>query len=812
MKRILKWSAYFAAGVATLAAITLIVVKIYQKEILASINERLKETVNGDLNIGDYHITMLHNFPRITITLEDIYLRGPEYDRFQRAFLKARRIDINISPLKLLRKEVGIKTIDIEHGEVFVFRTVDGYSNTNVFKRRLAGARPSTGRLRVTDSKEINLQDVRLIYYDSLKKKSFGVHFVRTENTIASAGTNTSLHVEGNMTFEGLMLNAAKGTFLKNKNTLADLNIELDSTGRDVTLNTSKLIFDRSSIELSGSFLFNDPAGFTLDIQSDRMNYAEGLSILPDSLAKKLGKYFVEQPLKIKVNIQGVLESGVKPALDIAFSFQNSNASFGNLTFQQMDAIGTFHNHMNSDLPNDDSNSQLQFTHLKAVTNNLNVEAKATLSDLRDPKVDLAATFNADLKRLNDNVDSTKIRLTGGHFVSTFTYSGKLREYLDENRSQYEGKLAGKASISDGSVLFQERKATVKGLQADFRFTEKQFDIKKMNLTLNKDAIAVRGTVTDFIPFFVNPRKTGKVRLKISSPRLDMTSLLLARKGRSSRSKKAASKKRIATMVDRISNELEFRLDFDVKEFINKTFKATMVRGQIMLANDQFFIKDAGMNFADGKVALNLRVTDLERDVNPIVIDARLDDVGLKQFFYCFNDFNQTTFRNDHVDGKISLDLHLEAEVNDKLVLLMPNLRAQANFTIKDGRLKKFEPMQRLSNFLLKGRDFSDVQFGEITSSIDMRGTMLDISRMEIESTVLTMFIEGRYDLRDSTDLSIQVPLNNLKKRDQDIAPENIGVDAKAGASVFLRVRPDKNGKTSISFDPFKKLRKKKRR
>jgi hypothetical protein len=198
--------------------------------------------------------------------------------------------------------------------------------------------------------------------------------------------------------------------------------------------------------------------------------------------------------------------------------------------------------------------------------------------------------------------------------------------------------------------------------------------------------------------------------------------------------------------------------------------------------------------------------------MNPLVIDATLKDVGLKQFFICFNDFNQTTFRNDHVDGKISLDLHLEGVVNDKLEVLVPDLRAQANFTIKEGRLKQFEPMQRLSNFLLKGRDFSDVQFGEITSSIDVRGTMLDISRMEIESTVLTMFIEGRYDLKDSTDLSIQIPLSNLKKRDQEIAPENIGVHAKAGASVFLRVRPDKNGKTAISFDPFKKLREKKKK
>lgn len=183
----------------------------------------------------------------------------------------------------------------------------------------------------------------------------------------------------------------------------------------------------------------------------------------------------------------------------------------------------------------------------------------------------------------------------------------------------------------------------------------------------------------------------------------------------------------------------------------------------------------------------------------------------MKQFFYCFNDFNQSTFRHEHVDGKLSLDLNLRSELNDKFELQTANLLAKATFSIRDGSLKNFEPMQRLSNFLLKGRDFTDVQFSDISTQIEMHGTAVTVSRMEIESTVLTMFIEGTYDLKENSDLSIQVPLSNLKKRDQDIAPENIGVDAKVGASVYLRVKPDKNGKTSISYDPFKKLRKKKK-
>jgi hypothetical protein len=77
----------------------------------------------------------------------------------------------------------------------------------------------------------------------------------------------------------------------------------------------------------------------------------------------------------------------------------------------------------------------------------------------------------------------------------------------------------------------------------------------------------------------------------------------------------------------------------------------------------------------------------------------------------------------------------------------------------------------------------------------------MDISRMEIQSTVLSIFLEGRYSLDNDTNLSVQVPLSNLKKRDKDFVPKNVGTDAKVGPSVYLLAKTDSNGKTDISYN-----------
>jgi len=811
MNKILKWLSFIVLGLTIALGIILIALYSYKKEILASINEKLEEMVDGDINIADVHITILRHFPNISIVLDDIHLRGPAYGKYHHPFLKAKRVDFNIEGFKLFGKQLSIKSVYIEHGEVFVFRTFDGYTNLDVFKKKTTPLAPGQEKLVVLDLKKINLIDVSMTYVDSLKKKSFVVHFRDTENSITARDSATLIHIGGKMKFVGLTLNEEKGSFLKDKSATADLNFELDASRKNVLLKPSILNFEKSSLKLSGLFMVEKPGSFQLDIESQRLDYKEGLTILPDTLAKKLSKYYVEKPVNININLKGILAPGIKPAIDITFSFENSLVTAGKINMDKMSMTGSFINHVEHTLPNDDSNSQLHFSSLKGLVDNLPVEAVVTLTDLRDPALKLKSVFNVDLIDLNVHLDTTKIKMISGHFISTFSYEGSLKEYLDDTRTRYDGHLSGKATVTNGKFNYYAKKIYVDKVNATFGFTEKKFNIEKLNLSANKNIINVFGTMTSYIPFFTTPETTGKVKLNITSPRLDISGILQPRKVVKSKSAKAASKKKVADVVEKLTDALEFDLDFKVDEFINKNFKAKQLKGNLILAGNEFNVQNSGMEFAGGKVELNMKVSKLQNSINPLQLQAKMKDVNLKEFFYAFNNFNQTTFSHEHIDGKLSLDVSLRAEINDKLDFLTKDLDGVATFKITDGSLRNFEPMQRLSNFLLKGRDFSDVQFGEITSNINMSGTKMNVSRMEVESTVLTMFIEGRYDLNDSSDLSIQVPLSNLKKRDQDFAPENIGIDSKVGASVYLRVRRDKTGKTTITYDPFKKFRKKKK-
>jgi hypothetical protein len=54
----------------------------------------------------------------------------------------------------------------------------------------------------------------------------------------------------------------------------------------------------------------------------------------------------------------------------------------------------------------------------------------------------------------------------------------------------------------------------------------------------------------------------------------------------------------------------------------------------------------------------------------------------------------------------------------------------------------------------------------------------------------------------------VQVPFSNLKKRDTDYQPENIGIDKKGGRSIFLRGQPGEDGNIKFKLDLFKRYQK----
>lgn len=777
----------------------------YRPEIKKAINNRLSEEINGEIEIGGVGIELFRNFPTLAFTLENTHLRGPQHERFPGEFFVADHVEMQVDAEKLLDKELHIKAIRISNAKCFVFKAKNGYTNLDIFKKQKRDSSQDSGPV-VIKFRNVDVENMDVLYHDSVRNKTFDFRFVKTENFILKRDSSIVFHTAGNIFFNGLTFNAQKGSFLTKKSTQADFHLEYFQFKKELVVSPSVLEWGPTAVTLSGNFQFANSKEFKLNITSDAVAYKEGIAVLSQSIQKKMGKFNVEGPIKIKVDLAGSIGEGKKPAVDIQYFFSKSAAITERFVLNNTTLNGSFSNHQNPALEFNDRNSILIFDSLKASLNGIPFQARAVIRNLNNPEIDLKAIANFKLTDINKELNEDNVQFTTGQAEANIAYSGKLKA-LNPGEGKLLGKLAGDVKVHNGGIRFIDEQFTIDQVAASIRFTQDRFDIDQLSCRINQNPIEVTGSLS-FMPFLKSSEKKGKVVLRVSSSRLDLTKML-ARKTNPKKTTKRERRKQLMSTMNDIYEGLEFDFAFTVKHFIYNRFVGKNMKGNVVLARDKLKANKMSVEFAAGKILFNLDVDRVLTSRSPFSIRASVINSGIKEFFYAFNDFNQSVIKYKHLQGKLTMDATFQGMLNKELMLVPSTLLGRTTFYVRNGKLKDFEPLMNMSNFLFKRRDFSDVKFAAIKGDLKVKGTEIDVSRMEIQSSVLSAFVEGRYSLKDSTDLSIQLPLSNLKKRDKNYKPKNVGTDARVGPSVFLRAQTE-NGKTEITYDPLKKFRRKK--
>ncbi len=523
---------------------------------------------------------------------------------------------------------------------------------------------------------------------------------------------------------------------------------------------------------------------------------------MPETISKGLSVLNVEKPFAIGVHLEAPMGQSAPASVLVKFDLKNNVFKSSFVTITDLSLNGVMSNHEDPSKPMDNKNSAVKLNNVVGKVDELPFEAHAVLSDFDDLALDIFSKHAVTLPQLNREVDTTSIRFTGGNFVSEFHYKGKLNEYFDQETGTYKGDLEGTAKIENGAFTLIARKLDFKDIAMSMRFNEDTVWLDRLGIAFGKSSANLQGIITNYVPYFTKTVNKGFVKLKITSPNMDMGSFLVKNSGKKKSAKQAKQdKQRVSEMLDKVFTMLQFDVDIAIDKLKNRTFAATKFSATIKLNGNSLAMNDVKMNLGGGKLNMSLTMKDLQKDINPVEVKATASNIAVKELFRAFDNFHQKTITDQNLEGIISFNTKFRLKLNDDFNMIPPSFNGEATMLVRDGRLINVEAIHNMSNFLFRKRDFDDVRFAQISGKVKANHRDIQIARMEIQSSVLSLFLEGKYSLDNDTNLSIQVPLSNLKKRDKGYVPKNVGVDAKVGASVFLIAKGMPDGKTEISYD-----------
>ncbi len=787
----------------------------YRDRIFDRIKEEVSHQIKGHFYADNFSILFWEGgVPGLTITLENVRLEDLKHDQHHLDFLNVQQVRVRLDLIDLFRRQVQIRHIRLVDGTVNAIKLKDGYANWSIFEPKDKAKKQATPKKKgfLVDIKQVRLENIQVHFADSLHHKWYGGLLKDVIFHISNKNNQFKIGIRGPMHLDGLAFNPNKGSFGTNQETDLKLNLCLDTSSRLLTLEPSRLVFEKKdTLRAHGHFQFfvKRPPSMNLYLHLNRLPLTKALDLMPRQLAASIGKFeYYPEIESALVRVNGSTGAGTEPKIDVRFSTGPARfeSKLGLLT--NLRTKGHFTNHASGSLPTGNENSRVFFKEYTANWDDgLPVSGKIIVHNFINTRAFITAHIDTDLSRLNDNISSTDFILENGKIYLDAQYRGGVVNVIHPKTGDLSGLLTGKLRVENGSFRYLNRQLEFDQLNIKADFNEKDLLIQHITTRLNKSPLTVKGQIKRLIPFLTSSDVRLYANADIYSPNLNFNAIkIMPLKPKGSALARKRARKQLIAKFDRIVDQLETDIDLRFDRFQYRHFKAGQVSGKLNVTTKKMQIKSLTMNAFNGNFNFSGQVDYVHNNPARLSVACALRNTNVQELFWAFDDFQQQTITHRNIrglwnsEGKISMNLRRD------YTPIPGSFSGYLNFNLRNGELIGFKPIKGIQKFIFKNRNFDHIKFAPLTSQFRFKGREIEMDKMAVESTALTLFVGGTYSFGNQTDLFVQIPLRNLRKRDKDYELVRYDEEHTPGWTLNLRAK-DEGAETKIRLDLGQRVR-----
>lgn len=800
--RITIWAIAALLGLIVLLWLVLLVyVNANEKRLIGRLTTVVEKRTKGPAEIGGLSVSFIRTFPMLSLQLSDVLIRDSLYPVHQKNLLKASAVYLRVSIPGLITGNLPVGRVIIDRGEINIISDTAGNSNEYVLK---SGSRSENETFGMPD---LLMRHMTINYEAPERNKHYHalVRSLRCNNK--EKKDRLEFDIKMSLLVKNLSFNTVKGAYLKEK--LVDGNFELVylPSSKEIVLDNIRLDLDDHPFYFTGKFSTDKTAAdFDLTIRSNNILYRTATSFLTEKLQKKLNQYSLTKPIAFTVKLSGKTARQSVPAINVEMEVKNNEVITPRGAFDNCSFTGVYSNEKFKGKPRTDENSILQFSDFRGRWENIVISSKKILiSDLIHPFLECDIASDVDMKSLNSLTGSSTIQFERGKTNINVVFKGPVA-----GNDSIASNINGTVDIFDASVRYLPRNFLLSSFNGSLRFNDNDLVVKKITATTGKTKLDMNGSARNFLSLLnVSPEKL-LLTWNISSPALhleDFKSFLSKAPSKKSE-RKEAKFQAAASKIDKMfsDGDMIIRLESPVMDY--KTFRATDVTASVLMKPLEITFEKVQLKHANGSMEVSGSLKNGEQ-YNPVTLKTVMRDIDVPLLFTAFDNFGQDAVTYKNLKGRLSANINFNTAVNNNAKLISDASEGSIHFLLENGELNNFEPLLEISRKAFKKQDFSQIRFADVKNRLEVKGTTFIVNTMDIRSTALNFVVEGIYDVKKGTDMSIRFPLNNLT-RSQANTDISDGGRSRKGVTLRLRVKTGDDGKLKVSWDPFRRSIKKK--
>ena len=780
-----------------------IYVSLHKKELIQDLTEQVSEKINGSVAISDMEISFFNSFPRVSILLKKVKITDSLFARHRQPFFTGAEVAVQLNAGKLLQNELQVNGIKIKDALIFLFTDSSGYSNEYLLKPQ---QKPSGNKQADRENKFhlVKLNNVAVHIYDALKNHDYNVLAKKLDVHFKNREKDILLEADADLQVHALAFNIIKGSFLK----------EASVNGKfDLTLTPQQLVADNIKLNIGGNpfamsarfDLQGKQPQFDLKLDVQDIRYGSLKKLVTPKIAKALSKVGTDHKLDVTALVTGPLRGG-EPLIKANWTIKGAKLSTPFFDFKNASFSGSYTNEVDSTKPRKDSNSKIEIRNFKGDWQGLPVTSqRIDINDLQSPTLNAQLQSQFSITDLNRILGSNVIQMQKGDGTANLSYVGPLERNRNANSF-----LNGVITIDNGLILYTPRNVELRKVKGKLVFKNSDVEVQDLQCTVLNNTVTMSGGARNLLTLINDEVNRPVIDWNIYSPALNLESFifLLSPATQVQRARSASPLGSVSHTIDDLLANGRLHVTLQADKLKYKKLSADKFSANVMLLPESYEIRNVSMQHGGGEIQLKGTLLNRHNNYHQANFDADIRSIDVKKIFNAFNNFGQDAIEGKHLEGRLSAHATGTFGLNNEGNPYPGSVAGDISFSLKDGALNNFEPIKKIQEFIFKKRDFENIRFAELKDDIRIANEEIYINRMEIASSVMRIFVEGVYSMRGNTDLSIQIPLSNLKKRDEDEKPTNKGVDSKTGTSLYLRGRPGEDGNIKFKADLFNRFKK----
>ena len=781
-----------------------------KQELILKATTAIHKNISGHITIGDLNVTIFRHFPSFSIRLINVTVTDSLYEKHRRPLLTAENLFVRLSTPALLRGRLLINKLTLRNGGIDVFTDSTGYSNAHLLKAKNPSPPDANESEQMTRQllDWVVIENFRFRLEDVPGDKKYDININALNAKVNRTGSIYSVTLKKELLVNSLAFKKKNGSFIGNQRVQGEYQLQFDSKEKKLSFKDIKMIIGEQPFLFTGRFWLGKENRFDLHIQSKQLLVNFARSLLTPKISKAVGLADVKNPLDVNASIAGGL-SGGDPRVEVKFIARNADLSTKWIQLKNASFTGEYLNERIPGLGYTDENSHIYIKELTGQLDSLPLQIRELkVMNLVSPKLSVQLTTQFRASDLNSVIQSKTLQFMSGVGEAAISYEGRTDSISSKN-----SRLRGFLTFNQTDILVIGPQAILKNGRSRIRFENANLIVDSLNANLAGQPVYMQGQANNVLSLLSDDHVPVSLNWNIYAPVINLNSIqsILQRKI-SAATSAPAKKTKIGATIENIdhllsSGRVTASLRADRLQF--QKMDARNFAADIFLEGNKWSVKKATLRHGDGSVLVTANVEELSPNQMKFSSTIDLKNVDAAKTFYAFENFGITGFGHHNLRGTLSANARYSLMMNGKGEPSWKTINGTASFSLKNGALLNFPPLMSIQKTAFKNRDFSHVRFAEIQNKLRLENAGILINRMAINSSVLTLFVQGIYGFMNNTDISIQVPLKNLKKKEDEAHPEFIRGDSKGGMSVFLRASADNTGKISIKYDPLARFRKK---